>query len=260
MMLLASGSVMDTVLHHVQDGTALDLFGFPVPIPESMLAWGITKLVIYQWIVAAFTIVFFVTVARGRTTGVPSGLYGAVEAFLVALQKIIAEPLLGKKDAITWSPYLWSLFVVIWFNNLCGLLPMGATATGHLKVTAGFALLTLLLIHLTAASHGPKGYFKAMVPTVPLVLFPMMLVLELVGYCGKCMSLAIRLFANMLAGHIILLTILSFILMFGEAVAIIAVPGAIAIFFLEIFVATLQAFIFTFLTTVFIGGMLHPHH
>lgn len=261
-MILAAGggSPIDTVMHHVQDGTALDFFGRIVPIPESMLAIGITKFVIYMWFCAFLVIAFFLWVARGRTSGAPKGMYNAIEALLLALQKGVHEPWLGEKDGKIWSPYLWTLFFFILVNNLCGLFPMGATATGHLKVTGALALLTLLLIHYGAATHGLKGYFHAMVPTVPALLFLPMFLLELAGFTFKALALMIRLFANMLAGHILLLMTISFIMMFGKAVAIIVIPAGVALYFLEIFVSALQAFLFVFLSAVFIGSTLHPDH
>lgn len=260
MPILGAGGPIDTVLHHIKDSNELDIWGVVVPIPEAMLALGITKFVIYQWLVGAFVVIFFCSVARRATSGVPTGLYNAVEAILVGIKADIGDGLLGEKDSVRWMPYLWTLFFVIFFNNALGLLPAGATATGHLKVTATFAFMTLILVHLCAASHGPKGYFAALVPSVPWWMWPLMFVLEQFGFVAKAIALAVRLFANMVAGHLVFLTIIAFVLMFGEIAAIVAVPAGVGVFLLEVFVATLQAYVFTFLTTVFIGAMLHPDH
>ncbi len=254
-------AVGDAVMHHITDGTVIDLFGLVhVPIPEPMLEWGITKLVVYQWVCAAGVVAFFLWVARKRTAGTPTGLYNAVEAILLGVKAQIADPLLGEHDSPKWMPFLWTVFFVIFANNALGLIPMGGSSTAHLKVTGTYALMTLALVHLVALSHGPVGYFHALVPSVPWWMWPLMFVLEQFGYVAKAIALAVRLFANMVAGHLVFLTILSFILMFGEIAAIVVLPACVGLYLMEIFVAVLQAFVFTFLTTVFIGGVLHPDH
>lgn len=258
-LLAAGGNATDAVMHHVTDGHELDLLFTHVKIPAALQAIGVSKLVVYQWIVAAFLIVFFVRVARRRML-VPTGFYNALEAILIFLKKDIADPQLGEHESRKWMPFLWTVFFVILFNNLLGLVPLGGSATGNIKVTAAFALTTFALIHVTAASHGIKGYFKAMVPTVPLALWPLLFVVEMFGYVAKSIALAVRLFANMVAGHMVFLTILAMIVMFHPLVAVLAIPAAVGIYFMELFVAALQAYVFTFLSAVFIGGVLHPHH
>jgi F-type H+-transporting ATPase subunit a len=220
-----------------------------------------------------------------------------IEAMILWLRDEIIAPILGEKGTRTYLPYLLTVFFFIWFNNLLGLIPLldaqhmlgwfwgdphfaivGGTATGNLAVTGALAVIAGIVIVVHAIRDlGPKEFFYhlcggllpapagqalAMAPIIALVFL-----IELAGLLIKPAALAIRLFANMLAGHTLLATLLLFTYMaaragmgfFGIAgVAVISGVGAIAIYFLEIFVATLQAFIFMFLTTVFIS--LFTHH
>ncbi len=260
MNILASGGGVETALHHITDGHELDFFGLVVHIPEALQAIGVTKLVIYLWVCGAFTIFFCLWAARGRKQRVPTGLYNFFETILLFVRDDIVVGTIGEKDANKWMPFIWTVFFFIFFNNACGLLPMGATSTGNLSVTLALAGMIFVMIHAIAMTHGVQGYFHAIVPSVPWWLWPLMLVLEMIGFVAKAIALAMRLFANMVAGHMVLLTILCFTLMFGQWIAVIAVPGAVAIYFLEIFVSALQAYIFCFLSSVFIGGVLHPDH
>ncbi len=221
-----------------------------------------------------------------------------IEAMILWLRDEIIEPILGKRTTRKYLPYLLTVFFFIWFNNLLGLIPLldlqhlfgaialgdshwailGGTATGNLMVTGGLALIAgFVIIAHGLRDLGPKEFFfhlcGGLLPAPPLQALAMspiillVLIIELLGLIIKPAALAIRLFANMLAGHTLLATLLMFTFMAIQAglgflgvagVAAISGIGAIAIYFLEIFVATLQAFIFMFLTTVFIS--LFSHH
>lgn len=222
-----------------------------------------------------------------------------IEAMICWLRGEIIEPILGKKTTRAYLPYLLTVFFFIWFNNVLGLIPLldvqhfigaigwgdshfaiiGGTATGNLMITAGLAIIAgFVIIGHAFRDLGPKEFFYhlcgGLLPCPPLQAIAMspiillVLLIELLGLIIKPAALAIRLFANMLAGHTLLATLLLFTYMaikaglgfFGVAgVAAISGAGAIAIYFLEIFVATLQAFIFMFLTTVFISLFTHHH-
>jgi F-type H+-transporting ATPase subunit a len=221
-----------------------------------------------------------------------------IEAMILWLRDEIIEPILGKKNTRKYLPYLLTVFFFIWINNLIGLVPLldiqhlvglvgwgddhfaiiGGTATGNLMVTGALALIAgIVIIGHALKDLGLKEFFYhlcgGLLPAPPLQALAMspiialVFLIELLGLIIKPTALAIRLFANMLAGHTLLATLLMFTYMairgglglFGVAsVALISGAGAIAIYFLEIFVATLQAFIFMFLTTVFIS--LFSHH
>ena len=167
-------------------------------------------------------------------------------------------------------PFLWTMFFFILFNNLLGMVPGGASATGNINVTGMLALMTLVTV-VTAGmrASGVGGFFKNIVPKidVPAILKPpiwgMLFVIEVVGLLIRHIVLAVRLFANMLAGHIVLAVIVGFVAMVSGRLLYVVTPasifGAVAISMLELFVAFLQAYIFTFLASLFIGSAAHPH-
>lgn len=167
-------------------------------------------------------------------------------------------------------PFLWTLFFFVLFCNLLGMIPGGASATGNISVTATLAFITLCAV-ITAGvrASGPVGFWKSLVPKmdVPGVLKPLlwglMFVIEVSGLLIKHVVLSVRLFANMLAGHIVIAVILSFVAMAAGVLTYIVTPaslvGAVGISMLELFVAFLQAYIFTFLASLFIGTAAHPH-
>jgi F-type H+-transporting ATPase subunit a len=170
----------------------------------------------------------------------------------------------------SFLPFLWTLFFFVLFCNLLGMIPGGASATGNINVTGALALLTLGAV-LTAGikASGPVGFWINIVPRmdVPAVLKPglwiLMFFIEVAGLLIRHVVLAVRLFANMLAGHIVLAVILGFIALASGWVTWAVTPGSlamvIALSFLELFVAFLQAYIFTFLAALFIGSAAHPH-
>jgi F-type H+-transporting ATPase subunit a len=177
-------------------------------------------------------------------------------------------------QADRFVPFLWTVFFFILFCNLLGLLPAGGSPTADLRVTGALALCTFVTVHGAGIYHmGFWGYVKSLWPTVhlPLViaifLKPMIFGIELLGTVIKCCVLAVRLFANMFAGHTVLGTILYFIVLTARSsvllwagVTVASVLGVVALSLLELFVAFLQAYIFTFLTALFIGMALHPPH
>ena len=167
-------------------------------------------------------------------------------------------------------PFLWTMFFFILFNNLLGMFPGGASATGNINVTGVLAILTLgTVVAGGDAGVGPVGFFVNIVPPldVPKLMKPplwaLMFVIEVSGLLIRHVVLAVRLFANMLAGHIVLAVILGFAIqapgIFRYLVAPASVMGVVALSLLELLVAFLQAYIFTFLAALFIGSAAHPH-
>jgi len=210
---------------------------------------------------------------------VPRGFANAIEALCEYFRNEVAKPQLGPYTD-RFIKYIWSVFFFILTINLLGLLPIGAvtpvifgvhiggTATANIWVTATLAVLTLILTVFNGLRLGGKDYLAHMNPG-PLWLAPLMIPLEaIVGPLAKTFALTVRLFANMMAGHILLAVLLGMILTAGKAlglagglaVAVPAVLASVAITMLEILVAFLQAFIFTYLTTLFIGQAVHFHH
>jgi len=223
-----------------------------------------TKSVLMMWIAAVLLLAFAFAYGR-RTPGklVPHGLgQNIIEVLFLYVRDELAVKNIGKHDAPRYTPYLASLFFFILFMNWLGLIPGMATATGNLAVTAALAICTFVLTEVASfRAAGVKGYFAHMVQGVPLALWPIMIPVELLGHFTKPIALTIRLFANMLAGHIVLFFMLGLMFMLSMYVGFAAVPMAIAVYMLEIFVGILQAYIFAMLSSLYIGmGIAMGHH
>jgi F-type H+-transporting ATPase subunit a len=236
-------------------------------------------------IVAGLLLILFVPALIKRRRGtdevgrlVPAGAANFFEAVCEYLRKEIAQPNLHEHTD-RFIKYIWSVFFFILTCNMLGLLPiaalnkwlfhihLGGTPTGNVWVTAALACCTLVMMVFNGLRLGGKHYLAHFCPG-PLWLAPVLVPVEIVGVIAKIFALTVRLFANMLAGHILLAVLLGFILSAGASmgyaggfgIAIPAVAGSVAITLLEVFVGFLQAFIFTFLTTLFIGQSVVFHH
>lgn len=252
------------IMHHLLDGDKLEFFDYHIQLPHLELFGydiSITKHVVMMWIAAGLMLIIFPAIFN-RKSLVPSGLRNMFEAILLFLRDDLIHPNLGKEDGNKYLPYLWTLFFFILFCNLLGLVPFAATATGNIAVTATLAIISFFAIHIAGVrKNGLIHYLQSIVPPVPLWLWPLMLVVEIVGHIARPFALTIRLFANMTAGHIVIPVFLGFIFMFPFIPIIgVSVASATALFMLEIFIAFLQAYIFVFITTVFMGIALHPEH
>jgi F-type H+-transporting ATPase subunit a len=260
-------------LTHVMD---TDHWHFFDTGPGIHLPFGLTKYKILMLIAAGLIIAIYVPLARRVRDGKPltGPFWHAFESMLTFIRDKVAKPCLGEHDADRFVPFLWTMFLFILFCNLLGMFPFMGSPTASISVTAALALCSFLVIHGSAiAQMGPLGYLKSYVPhtglpllaSLPLVIVIMLI--EVVGNFIKAFVLAVRLFANMFAGHVVLAVILSFIVMARNAhpilfgtVTVGSVLGVAALSLLELFVAFLQAFIFTFLTSLFLGSTLHPQH
>jgi F-type H+-transporting ATPase subunit a len=172
----------------------------------------------------------------------------------------IAKKNIGEHDGDRFVPYLVTAFFFILFVNLFGLVPWAATATGNVAVTMALATFTFLITQYAAIrAQGLGGWLKHLTGGVSPLLWPIMIPVEILGLFTKPFALTIRLFANMIAGHIVILSLLGLIFALGSPfVAVGSVPMALAIFALEVFVAFVQAYIFTMLSSLFIGqGLVH---
>lgn len=246
-----------------------------------------TKFLFMQMIAAGLILWLFLWVAKRIATGQPpkGRLWNFLEWILLFIRDQVAKPALGEHDYKRFLPYLWTLFLFILFMNLLGMVPFMASATASLAVTAALALVSFVVIHYNGymANHGFMGYMKTFVPHIdtndPVMkwmgppLMVGMFFLEILGAFIRALVLAVRLFANMLAGHTVLFIILSFIAMIGHAahtsdtadklfypITLVSILMHVALSMLELFVACLQAFVFTFLTAIFIGLAMHPQH
>lgn len=214
-----------------------------------------------MWIAGGLLLVFLLSI-RGKGNQVPTGAANALEAFIVYIRDEIVRPNLGEAGD-RYLPYFLTLFFFILICNLLGLVPWGATATGNISVTASLAFMTFLMINVAGIrEHGLWHYLQSYVPHgLPFWLVPLMFVIEIMGLFTKAFALCIRLFANMIAGHIVILGFLGLIFIFKAIwVAPISVAAAVGLGMLELFVAFLQAYVFTLLTAVFVGGAVNPQH
>ena len=256
------------LLHHVQDAHEVDTpFGvLHLPhIPAFQVAGltidlSITKHVVFMWLAAAVlcAIVIFIA-ARSRRRIVPRGLRNLVEVLIVFVRDEIVIPNMGT-GGTRYLPYLLTTFFFILCMNLFGLIPYGASATGNVNVTAGLAIIAFVMIQASAIrAHGMRAYLAHLTGGVHWLLWPIMIPIEVLGLFTKAFALCIRLFANMMGGHTVLVIFLGLIFVFKSyLVALGPVGFSVALFFLELFVAVLQAYIFTMLTALFMGLGMQP--
>jgi F-type H+-transporting ATPase subunit a len=231
----------------------------------SPLDLSITKTVAAMIFAAVVILFLFLRMGRAysRTKNiVPNGLNGFLEPMIVFIRDEIAIPNIGLHKYERFMPYLLTAFFFILVNNIMGLIPFfpfGANVTGNIAVTLTLAMFTLFTIQFS----GNKNYWKHIFasPGVPLWLSPIMIPVEIIGLFVKPFALMIRLFANITAGHIIVLSLVSLIFIF-KSLSLAAVSIVFVIFMdcLEVLVAFLQAYIFTLLSTLFISLAVQEHH
>jgi F-type H+-transporting ATPase subunit a len=250
-------SLSEVIIHHIAN------HDYEHPL---LAQWGISKGVVMMLIAAGFLIVlmgWFLRSSRIRS-GAPRGLTNALEALVVFIRDEIAFTYIGHKYGRIFTPFLLTLFFFILTCNLLGLVPGAYTATGNINVTATLATITLVtMVFSGILVQGPIGYFKHMVPAgTPMLLAPLLIVIELLSTLVKPIALTIRLGANMSAGHIVILVMISFVFIFKSILVglFLSVPLAVAINMLEIIVSFIQAYVFTLLSGIFIGMLVHSAH
>jgi F-type H+-transporting ATPase subunit a len=233
----------------------VDSNGKVVAVP---LDFSITKNVVALFFSAALLLLIFIPLAnkyKKRGNRAPKGFQGFIEPVIQFVIDDIAKPNIGEKRYLRYTPYLLTVFFFIFINNLMGLIPFfpfGANLTGNIAVTMVLAVFTLLIVNFS----GNKAYWKHIfaAPGVPVWLMPIMIPVELIGILSKPFALMVRLFANITAGHIIVLSLVSLIFIF-KTVMMSPISIAFVLFMdvLELLVAALQAYIFTLLTALFVG-------
>lgn len=234
---------------------------------------GPTKHVVFLFLAAVLTGLVVVLAARSHVKstaqiGRPRGFAAGLEAVILYLRNDIFLPVLGGHGAEGYIPLVLSLFFFILFCNLFGLIPYGSTPTGNINVTAALAILTFCVVEVAGMRALGRAYIGTILYWPPgdmpvLIKVPLALIMtpvEIIGKFTKPFALTVRLFANMIAGHVIILVLIGLIFMFGLAVSLAAVPMALFIMLLEILVAFIQAFIFALLAAVFIGQIRAAHH
>ncbi len=239
----------------------------------------LTKFMVLEVVVAVIIAALFISLANRMAGGqrIKGRFWNLLEAMVVYFRDQVARPAIGHHDADRFLPLLWTIFFFVLGCNLIGMFPWTGTATASLATTGAMALVTFGVVVGTGMRKlGVLGFWKAQVPHMDLpgplafILIPMIFVIEVIGLCIKHFVLSVRLLANMLAGHLVLAVILAFITasyLYTEqylsvtflGVTTASILGAVALSLLELFVAFLQAYIFTFLSALFIGAAVHPH-
>jgi F-type H+-transporting ATPase subunit a len=248
-----------------------------VPIHIGGLDLSITKAVVYLMIGAAVTIALGIFLMRSRLALLPDRRQTVGEAIYEVTQTAIAEQGLPSKAIGRWFPYVASLALFIWVVNVIGFLPLPLTgetwhgvptwgiyaATSSLSVTLALALLTFVFTHFEGIRwNGPTRYFKSWIPEAPKALLFLIVPLEVLGQFMRLISLSVRLFANMLAGHILILTFigLMFILETVILAPFVIAVGTVFYLFEVVIVVSIQAFIFAALSAIYIGSAIEPEH
>lgn len=264
----AKGDVgSDWIMHHILDSHQLDFAPFgSIQLPHLSLFGfdiSITKHVVFLWIVAILLLITFKIAASAyKKSRIPHGFANFIEVLIVFVRDEIAKPTNGKGYE-KFLPYLLTVFFFILFSNFIGLIPNGATVTSNISVTTTLAILSFIAVQAGGMmKNGVFGYFKGLIPSgVPAWLLPIMFIVEILGLFTKPFALAIRLFANMTAGHIVIFALIGLIFfMKTYFVAPVSVAFALFIYLLEILVALIQAYIFTMLSSLFIGMAVHQDH
>ena len=247
-----------------------------VSIHLGPLDLSINKAVVYLAISALVTILLGIFLMRSRLALLPSKRQTIGEAVYELTQTQIAEQGLPEKGIGRWFPYVASLFLFIWTMNIIGFIPLPLTgetwhhipvwgiyaATSSLSVTLALALLTFFFTHYEGIRwNGPVRYFKSWIPEAPKALLALIVPLEVLGQFMRLISLSVRLFANMLAGHILILTFLGLIFIFESfALVFVIVPATVFYIFEVVIVVGIQAFIFAALSAIYIGSAIEPEH
>lgn len=261
--LATEGALKGKIVRKAADGSYIRPYDF-----------SITKNVLGLFIASALVIFIFLYIARMyRVTRrhAPRGFQAIMEPLIIFIRDEVIKASIGEKYYERFAPYLLTLFFFIFFNNLMGLIPIfpfGANLTGNLAVTGILALFTFLTIVIRANKNYWAHIFNT--PGVPWWLkfpLPLMPIIELVGMFIKPFVLMVRLFANITAGHIIILGFISLIFVFGQSnvfagfgISILSVVLAIFMNFVELLVAFIQAFVFTLLSAMYIGSAVEEHH
>jgi len=277
MILTQAPDIGKAIFDHTSDSHVIELpFLGAWHLPMGWRLFGIdvspTKHVVFM-LVAAVAVFATVKYAgwkveqRHKAGKGPSGFGAAIEAVVLFVRNDVAIANIGHGGE-RFAPYILTLFFFILYCNLLGLLPWGATATGNLAVTGALALTAFLTIELSGlVALGPRGYLKTIFFVPPgmtglgaVLMLAIMTPIELIGKVVKPFALCLRLFANMTAGHFVILALLGLIFIFASwGVAVGSVAFVLFMMLLELLVAFLQAYIFALLTSVFIGLMQHEH-
>lgn len=243
------------VMHHAG---SVDAWNLPFVHLDALEWFHYDAVMVF--VVAALLVATACAVRRSHAV-IPKGLAAVAEAYVVFIRDQIVRPNFGVCVNHETLSFFCTLFLFILCANVLGLIPIFSTATGNISVTAGLATI-FMAASLTAVvrTRGWQGLKAAFVPHgLPAWLTPFMVVMEIVSFLSRIFALTMRLFCNMLAGHIVIYSLLGMIALYGAA-AVPALAVAVAMYGFELFVAFLQAYVFTLLSSIFMGMMVNPEH
>jgi F-type H+-transporting ATPase subunit a len=250
-----------------------------VPIHIGPLDMSINKAVVYLWLGTAVTILLGILLMRWRIGLTPDRRQTIGEQIYDIAQTQVAEQGLPTRAIGRWFPYVASLMIFIWVLNMIGFIPLPLTgerwhgipvwgiyaATSSISVTLALALMSWVFTHVEGVrENGPVGYFKSWIPEVPKPMLALLVPLEILGQLMRLVSLSVRLYANMLAGHMLILTFIGLIFLLSGVFFVLlpALLGLATIFYLfeVVIVVSIQAFIFAALSAIYIGSAIEPGH
>lgn len=268
---LSVSEIFKHLFEHVQDSHELNIpfIGMvhlprfaPINIGGYALDISITKHVVFLWVAAAILILLATLAARAnRRSHIPRGWGNLMEVFVVFIRDEVVLPNMGPSGN-RYLPYALTTFFFILIMNLFGLVPYGSSATGNISVTAGLAAIAFIMIQIAAIrAQGVGHYLAHLTGGVPWPLWPIMIPIEILGLFTKPFALCIRLFANMTGGHLVIVSLFGLIFIFKSyTIGVVTTAFVVAINFLELFVAFLQAYVFTMLTSIFMGLGIQAGH
>lgn len=248
---------------HHHHGKLLTLSGnkvFDLSISKNVFSMLLVMLLL-TWLMTSVAKAY-----KRREGQAPKGLQSLIEPIIILVRDEIVRPNIGEKYYKRFLPYMLTVFFFIWLSNLVGMLPAGPNIMGNIATTTALASLTFVLIIF----FSKKDYWMHILwmPGIPLALRPLMIVVELIGFFSKPITLLIRLFANITAGHVMILALIGLIFMFGAkgglgaglGTSVVSTAFVLFVDFLELLVGFLQAAVFTMLTCMYIGDAVAEHH
>jgi len=248
------------IIEHVSDHPLIKLPA--IQIGSFTLDLSITTNVLMMILAATLLIIVLIYAAsKNKKNLVPKGIGNAIEVIMVLVRDDIVIPAMGE-SGVKFLPFFFTVFFFVLLSNYLGLIPYLHTPTGSVSITASLAIITFVMTQVHGIkNNGVVGYFKGLIPPgVPIYVLPVMVIIEFISLLTKPFALCIRLFANMTAGHIVILAFISLIFTLGYVMVPVSIAFSLFIYLLEILVGLLQAYIFTILSALFIGMAIHQEH
>jgi len=258
--------VSEFIIHHLVNADSWHpLPGVGIPLLGDITVFGVdvglTLHSLMLIIAAGIVFLLFGLMYKKESGRAPTGVTNLLEVLVLFVRDEICINYMGESDGKRLAPFFLNFFFLVLVMNLMGLVPLFATATANINVTLGLSLITLTMMIVGGiVKNGPVGFVQLFLPPgVPKPVYVILFPIELMGLFIKPFALTMRLFANMLGGHIVLFSLLGLIMTFGW-IGLPSLGLALFVFFLELLVAFIQAYIFTMLSAMFVGSMMHPSH